>query len=187
MFPDAQKVLPLMLSCSLMFMADLAVNWLGSRASALVPSLWPFPNSGWPLRSVSHSGSGYTPQDLFLMTNFIASCFLRIAGALEKVVQMSPVCDHFDSKWAVLSVDPKGCLPGLLSLFCFIFHLLIIPMRFSSSVQLVRCLSCEDKITCHLSKLACENWVSLSIWWMVAEVFESHIFAGGAGQCVLLS
>lgn len=43
------------------------------------------------------------------------------------------------------------------------------------SVQLFRCLSCEDKITCHLSKLACENWVSLSIWLMLAEVFGSHV------------
>lgn len=48
------------------------------------------------------------------MTNFITSCFLRIAGALEKAVQMSLACDHFDSKGAVLSVDPKGCLPGWL-------------------------------------------------------------------------
>lgn len=70
--------------------------WSGLDLGPLpCPSLWPFPNSGWSLGSVSHSGSGYAPQDLFLMTNFIAGCFLRIAGALEKAVQMSSACDHF--------------------------------------------------------------------------------------------
>lgn len=38
----------------------------------------------------------------FSQQPFIASCFPRVAGALENTVQISSACDYFDSKCVVL-------------------------------------------------------------------------------------